>query len=99
MNSNRAMKLLRAVHDEVHLALWAMLIAFLIYFAAFVAPKLPEVRAAAEWSRLQKITAENEAYCVKWRMGPGTAMHSECLSDLRQLRADIEAESAADAEF
>ncbi len=93
------MNLLRAVYDEVHSALWAMLIAFLIYFAAFMAPKISEQRAAAEWTRLQQIVAKTEAYCAKWRMGPGTAMHSECLSDLRQLRADIENEFAAEAEF
>lgn len=99
MKSDSTMKLLRAVHDEVRLALWATLIAFLIYFAVFVAPKLPELRAAAEWTRLQKVAAENEAYCAKWHMGLGTAMHSECLSDLRQLRADIEDEFAAEAQF
>jgi len=99
MNSNRTMNLLRAVSAEIHAALWAMLIAFLIYFTAFVAPKLPQRRAAAEWTRLQQIAAKNEAYCAKWRMGPGAAMHSECLSDLRQLRADIENELAIEAEF
>lgn len=93
------MKLLRAVYHEVHLALWATAIASLIYFAAFVAPKAPELRAKAEWHRLQKIAAENESYCAKWQMGPGTAMHHDCLSDLRQLRADIKNELAAEAQF
>lgn len=99
MNTGRTMALVRAVYDEVHLALWAALIAFLLYFAVFVAPKLPELRAAAEAARVQQIASENEAYCAKWRMGPGTSMHSDCLSDLGQLRAEIEDQLAQEAEF
>ncbi len=99
MNTDRTLALVRAVYDEVHLALWAALTAFLLYFAVFVAPKLPELRAAAEGARLEQIAAQNEAYCVKWNMGPGTSMHSDCLSDLRQLRTDIENQLADEAAF
>lgn len=99
MNTDRAMALVRGVYDEVHLALWAALIAFLLYFSVFVAPKLPELRAAAEAAQLQQITAENEAFCAKWRMGPESPMHSECLFDLRQFRANIENQLAANIDF
>lgn len=95
MNTDRTMALVRGVYDEVHLALWAALTAFLLYSAVFVAPKLPELRAAAEAAQLQQIAAEDETYCAKWRMGPGTPMHSQCLFDLSQFRANIENQLAA----
>lgn len=93
------MEVVRAVYHEVHLALWAILTAFLIYFAVFIAPKLPELQAAAQRHRRQTIAAENEAYCTKWRMGPGTAMHDECLADLQQLRAKIQNRFADEFDF
>jgi hypothetical protein len=99
MSSERTMKVVRAVYDEVNLALWATAVAFMVYFATFVAPKLPQLRAEVELTRLQQITAENEAYCAKWRMGPTTAMHNECLLDLQQLRANIENQLAEATEF
>lgn len=99
MKTDRTMALVRAVYDEVHLALWAALIAFLLYFAVFVAPKVPELRASAEAAQLQQIAAQNEAYCAKWRMGPGTSMHGDCLSDLGQLRTDIQNQLAQKTEF
>jgi hypothetical protein len=79
------------------LALWAALVTFLIYFAVFVAPKIADGQAAAERVRLQEIAAENEGYCAKWRMGPGTAMHDDCIYDLRELRTKIENRFAEDA--
>lgn len=99
MNSDNAMALLRAVYDEVHLALWAALTAFVIYFAAFVAPRLPAFQAAAERHRIEQIAAADEAYCAKWHMGAGTAIHDECLSDLQHLRAKIADRFAEEADF
>ena len=98
-DAQRTMALVRTVYDEVHLALWGLLIAFVIYFAVFVAPNLPELDAAAERLRLHAIADENEAYCAKWRMGPGTATHTECLMDLQALRVHIERQLEADADF
>ena len=97
MKPGRTMELVSRVYDEIHLALWAILAAFLIYFALFVAPKLPELQAAAERLRLHEIANENEAYCAKWRMGPGTSVHNECLEDLQELRAHIEKQHQLDA--
>ena len=62
-------------------------------------PKLPGLRAAAEAARLQRIAAQNEAYCAKWRMGPGTPMHSDCLSDLGRLYTEIQDQHAEESEF
>lgn len=99
MNADQNMALVRALCHEAHLALWAALTAFLVYFAVFVAPKLPTLHAAAEQRRLHDIAAENEAYCAKWGMGPATAMHNECVADLQQLRAEIEDRFAEEFDF
>ena len=99
MKPDRTMALVRRVYDEVHLALWAVLTAFVICFAVFVAPKLPEIRAAAERLRLHEIADENEAYCARWRMGMGTPMHNQCLEDLQELRARIETRFADELDF
>ena len=99
MKPDRTMALVRMVYNEVHLALWAMLTAFAIYFAVFVAPKLPEIQAAAERLRLHDIADENEVFCAKWRMGLGTPMHNQCLEDLQELRARIENRSAEESEL
>jgi hypothetical protein len=90
MKPDRTMALVRRVYHEVHLALWAVLTAFVICFAVFVAPKLPEIQAAAERLRFRHIAEENDAFCAKWGMGRGTSMHSQCLEDVQELRARIE---------
>lgn len=97
--SERAMQRVRAAYDEVHLALWAALTAFVICFAVFIAPKLPELNAAAERHRISQIAAQDEAYCAKWRMAPGSAMHDACISDLQQLRAKIANRIAEESDF
>lgn len=99
MNSERSMAVVRIIYDEVHLALWGALTAFTIYFAVFVAPKLPELQAAAERHRISQIAAQDEAFCAKWHMGTASVRHDECLEDLQQLRAEIENRISADAEF
>src|SRR5262249_53559057 len=86
MKSNGTLAIVQSIYDYVHLALWAILAAFVLFFLAFVAPRLPEAAARAEALRVQEITQENEAYCAKWQMGLGTKMHDQCISDLQELR-------------
>jgi hypothetical protein len=93
------MELVRTVYDEVHLALWAMLTAFAIYFVLFVVPKLPELSARAERLQLQEIAAADEAFCTKLHMSPGAAMHEQCISDLQRLRTKIQNRMAEEFEF
>ncbi len=90
MKSNDNLALARSIYDNVHLALWAALVAFVLYFVAFVAPKLPEVAARAERLRIQEIAAEHEQYCAKWQMGLGTKMHDQCILNLQEFRAKVE---------
>ena len=88
-SSERRIVLVRAICHQVNLALWAMLTAFVLYYAVNVAPKLNELRAGAERRQFQEVAAENEAYCAKWNMRPGSPMHNKCLSDLQELRTRI----------
>lgn len=81
------------------MALWAALTAFVIYFVLFVVPGLPAIEAAGERHRIQQIAAQDEAYCAKWRMGRGSAMHDECISDLQQLSAKIANRIAEESDF
>jgi len=86
MKSNGTLALVQSIYDNVHLALWATLAAFVVFFLAFIAPRLPEAAARAEALRIQEISQENEGYCAKWQMGLGTKMHDHCISDLQELR-------------
>ena len=90
MESNGALALVQSIYDFVHLTLWATLAAFVVFFLAFVAPRLPEAAARAEALRVQEIAQENEWYCAKWQMGLGTKMHDQCISDLQELRSKIQ---------
>jgi len=83
----------------VHLALWATLVAFVVFFLAFIAPKLPEAAARAKALRIQEISNENEGYCTKWQMGLGTKMHDQCIFDLQELRAKVESRLADRLDF
>jgi hypothetical protein len=99
MKSNGTLALVQSIYDYVHLALWATLAAFVVFFLAFIAPRLPEAAARAEALRTQEIAQENERYCTKWQMGLGTKMHDQCLSDLQELRWKIHDRLAARLDF
>jgi hypothetical protein len=99
MKSNGTLALAQSVYDTVHLALWATLVAFVLFFLAFIAPRLPEAAARAERLRIQEIAQENEGYCAKWQMGLGTKMHDQCILDLQELRAKVENRLADQLDF
>jgi hypothetical protein len=90
VNSQRILETVRAIYDEVNLALWAIAAALLVYVVVIVLPKVPQARAQVELLRAQQIDAENDWYCARWHMGPMSPMHERCLMDLQQLRTSIE---------
>jgi hypothetical protein len=90
MKSNGTLTVVQSIYDYVHLTLWATLAAFVVFFLAFVAPRLPEAAARAEAIRVHEIAQENEGYCAKWQMGLGTKMHDQCILDLQELRSKIQ---------
>ncbi len=90
MKSNDALTIVRSIYDSVHLALWATLAAFVVFFLAYTVPRMPAAAARAEALRVQEIAQENEGYCAKWQMDLGTKMHDLCLSGLQELRWKIQ---------
>ena len=81
------------------MALWAASLALVLYFAVFIVPNLPEVRARAERQRIQEIAAENDFYCAKWGMAAETQAHPQCILDLQAFRAEIEKRIADESDF
>jgi hypothetical protein len=99
IKSNSTLAIVQSIYKNVNLALWATLVAFVVFFLAFVAPRLPEAAARAEALRIQEIAQENDGYCAKWQMGLGTKMHDQCLLDLQELRGKIRDRIAAQLDF
>ena len=99
MVSSKAMAVVRQVYDWVESALWAALLAFVIYFLVNVVPILPEMTRRAESTRALKIAAENRSYCEKWGMKSGTREYSLCTIDLQQLRKSIERDLSDEGVF
>ena len=99
MKTTRSREVLIRVYDEVHAALWAVLAAFLIYFIAFIAPKLPEALARTESQRILEIAAEHNFYCDKLGMGVGTRGYAQCILDLQAFRAVVEKRIADETNF
>jgi hypothetical protein len=91
------MTVVRKVYDNVELALWAALLAFVIYGVAYVAPDLPQAARRAESLRAAKIAEDNGSYCERWGMKRGTREHTLCTADLYELRKTIEQEFADEA--
>ena len=97
MNSSRTMTVVRKVYDNVELALWAALLAFVIYGVTYVAPNLTQAARGAESLRALQIAADNRSYCERWGMKRGTREHTLCTEDLYELRKRIEQEFADEA--
>jgi hypothetical protein len=78
------------VYDNVETALWAMLFAFVIYFIAFIVPKMPEIQARGERVRAEEIAAENSSFCEKLGTKRGTEKYNQCLLDVGAFRLKVE---------
>ena len=99
MKSKGAFAIVQSTYDYVHMALWATVVAFVVFFLAFIVPRMPEATSRAERLRIQEISQENENYCAKWQMGLGTKMHDQCISDLQELRWKAQNRLADQLEF
>jgi len=78
------------MYDHVHMVAWASLVAFVSWLCVFVLPKVPEIGARAEMLHDNEVAAEEDLYCGKLGMGPGTARYHQCVSYLGEYRAKIE---------
>jgi hypothetical protein len=90
MKTSRILDTVQRAYDHIEIALWAALLAFVIYFIAFVIPGLPELQAQNERIQAQEIAAENATFCEKLNMKRGTDKHNQCLLDVGQFRQKIE---------
>ncbi len=96
MIPSKAMAVVGLVYDCVECGLWALSVAFVLYFVIFLLPHLPENARRAESIRALNIAEENRAFCEKWGMKQGTHEHLLCTMDLQQLREKIRQDSADD---
>ena len=76
----------RRIHHSIEVALWAALFAFVIYFTAFVLPKIPEIQAQKARVEVLEIGAENASLCEKLNIKRGTDNHNQCLLDVGEFR-------------
>lgn len=90
MRNGKAAALAERLVCEIHTALWATLLAFALYFLAFILPQLPEARTRAERLRLHDIAAEDELSCGRLHMGPDAPLHDQCLIELQAYRSSVE---------
>jgi hypothetical protein len=91
MVSKKTLATIGAFYDHVHLALWASLVAFLVYFAVVVVPNIRSAQARNLILQVQQIAAEHEFYCDKLGMGAHKQSHDQCILDLQAFRAQVEA--------
>ena len=90
MNPNTILESIGRIYDNVEIALWSMMLSFVIYFFAFIVPKLPEIRDWAEQVLAKEIAAENAYYCENFWMKANTQKYEQCLLDLGDFRLKVE---------
>jgi hypothetical protein len=95
MTPSKAMTAVRWVYDCVECVLWALLLAFVLYFVIVLLPHLPENARRAKSLRALNIAEDNRVLCEKWGMKRGTYEHVLCAMDLQQLREKIKQEDEA----
>jgi hypothetical protein len=90
MKSFKTREIVSRVYDNVEIALWAMLLAFVIYFVAFILPKLPEIQAQQERIRVEEIGVENASLCEELGTKRGADKYNQCLLAVGAFRAKVE---------
>ena len=90
MVSKKTWGTIRAIYDNVHFALWAMVVSYVLYFVTIVAPNISAAQAKLQRASIRQIAAEYKFYCNKWGMGAGTRAHDQCILDLGAFRAQVE---------
>ncbi len=89
MKSGGGWELVSQLYDIMHIALWSLLIAFIIFFCVFTLPRMPQLAAEMQAKRILEIAAENRSYCEKLGIVPGSRKYAACIMDLDELRAKI----------
>jgi hypothetical protein len=87
------------VYDTVEAALWAAMFAFVLYFAAFVTPRLPKIRAQIEQTRAEGIAVEHRHLCQNWFPNADEHKLMQCMGDLQRFRESVEQRVAEESLF
>jgi len=82
---------LARLHREIECALWAMLLAGVLFFVVFVAPEIPAAQRRAAAAEALQFMSQSSQYCEKWGFPHGSLRHAACMQDLKQFRTEIEA--------
>ena len=80
------MKWVGRVYDETHAALWATLIASLVFFTIFGVPNIRNNRGTIAAAIAQEIEQEHAFYCRRWKFQPSEPAYESCMADLEALR-------------
>jgi hypothetical protein len=86
-------------YDNVEIALWAALLAFVICMIVFVFPMLPALRTQYQHARAKQIADENALYCGKLNVKPGTGAYDNCLLVLGDFRVKVEQRVYNESDF
>lgn len=73
-----------------------MLLTGVLFFVVLVAPGIPAAQRRAAAAEAVQFISQCSQYCEKWGLTRGSLRHTECMQDLKQLRADIEAKMSDD---
>jgi hypothetical protein len=91
VRTGRLKAALARLHSEIQCALWAMLLTGVMFFAVFGAPEISAIQRRAAAAEAAQFISQCSRYCEKWGLSRGSLRHAECMQDLKQFRADIEA--------
>lgn len=90
MKSFKTREIINRVSDHAEIALWAILLSFVIYFFVFIFPNISETQAQRERIRVQQNAAEHAAFCEKLDIKRGTTKYDQCALDIGQFRFNAE---------
>jgi len=99
MKSYRIWEIVGHVYDNVEIALWSVLLAFVVFMAVFVVPMLPALRAQYQRARAQQVAGEHALYCTKLGMKAGTRAYDKCLLVLGDFRMKVEQRAYSESDF
>jgi len=88
--SIKILEIARRIHHNVELALWATLIAFVIYLIAFVLPNMAEIQGQYAAVRMLEVSSENAELCEKLSIKRGTDSYNQCLLAVGKFRSKVE---------
>ncbi len=99
MRSIKISAVISRAYDNVQMALWASLLAFVVWFAIAVVPEMPARRAEFEAHRARELAGENAQLCKKLNFLRGSREYDQCVLDIGQFRLRVERRFVQETEF